>query len=261
MFIFLIAPTFRSGKEKTQNSGALAPLLKNLFRQSYFIFISYIRNMSSINKSVFITGGTGYMGSRLIPRLIVDGYNVHALVREGSEKKLPTGTDIVFGNAFDRTTFADKVKGSDTFVQLIGVAHPSPAKAEEFKKIDLVSVTESVAAAKEAGVKHFVYLSVAEPAPIMKDYIAVRKQGETPIEQSGMHATYVKPWYVLGPGHWWPYAILPIIKLLQFIPSTRDGATRLEPVKLSQMINTLVYAVENPASGIRKFSTEEIKGF
>lgn len=217
--------------------------------------------MESLNKSVFITGGTGYMGSKLIPRLLADGYEIHALAREGSEKKLPSGTNVVFGNALDRTSFADKVKGCDTFVQLIGVAHPSPAKTDEFKKIDLVSITESVSAAKKARVKHFVYLSVAEPAPIMKDYITVRKQGEALIEQSGMNATYIKPWYVLGPGHLWPYLFIPVIKICQWIPFTKDGALRLAPVKLKQMINTLVYSIENPASGIRKFTTKDIKSF
>ena len=95
------------------------------------------------------------------------------------------------------------------FVQLIGVPHPSPAKAKEFREIDLVSVRESVAAATVARVAHFVYLSVAQPAPIMQTYVDVRAEGERLAASSGMRATFVRPWYVLGPNHRWPYAILP----------------------------------------------------
>src|SRR2546423_4368331 len=108
--------------------------------------------------SVFVTGGTGYIGQRLIPELIRRGHSVRALVRDGSEKRLPSGTIAVRGNALDASTFAERIAPSDTFVQLVGVAHPSPAKKEEFRKIDFVSVRESVAAARAAGVQHFVYL-------------------------------------------------------------------------------------------------------
>src|SRR5438270_13187317 len=125
--------------------------------------------------SVCFTGGTGYIGQRLIPELIRRGHSVRALVRNGSEK-LPSGTIAVRGDALDASTFANRVAPSDTFVQLVGVAHPSPAKKEEFRKIDFVSVRESVAAARDAGVQHFVYLSVAHPAPIMREYIAVREE-------------------------------------------------------------------------------------
>ena len=127
--------------------------------------------------NIFVTGGTGYIGQRLIPELIRRGHTVRALVR--SEKKLPAGAIAVRGNALDASTFADQVAPSDTFVQLVGVAHPSPSKAEEFRQIDLVSVRESVSAARGAGVKHFVYLSVVQPAPIMRDYVAVRAEGES----------------------------------------------------------------------------------
>ena len=46
-------------------------------------------------KEIFITGGTGYMGSRLIPLLLARGYSVNALVRKGSENKPSSGIDII----------------------------------------------------------------------------------------------------------------------------------------------------------------------
>lgn len=214
-----------------------------------------------MNKNIFITGGTGYIGKRIIPMLAGKGFTISALVRKGSENKLPQGCTPVFGNALDSTTFVDAVTGNDTFIQLVGVAHPSPAKKKEFKKIDLVSVTESVKAAKTAGVKHFIYLSVAEPAPTMHEYISVRKQGEQMITESGMKATFIKPWYVLGPGHWWPYFIFPVYWLCMIIPGVKETAKRLYPVKLSNVVNAIVHAADNPPDWIRKVMTQELNKF
>src|SRR5690349_16519503 len=131
--------------------------------------------------NVFITGGTGYIGQRLIPELLRRGHTVRALVREGAERKLPAGAIPVPGNALDASPLTAQVPPSDTFVQLVGVAHPAPAKKEEFRRFDFVSVRESVAAARDSGIRHFVYLSVAHPAPIMRDYVAVREEGESMI--------------------------------------------------------------------------------
>jgi len=110
----------------------------------------------------------------------------------------------------------------------------------------LVSVQVAVKAARDAGVKHFVYLSVAQPAPMMKDYLAVRAEGEALLRASGMAATFVRPWYVLGPGHRWPYALVLFYWLCERLPATRAGAKRLGLVTLAQMLNALVWAVENP---------------
>jgi hypothetical protein len=57
-------------------------------------------------------------------------------------------------------------------VHLVGVAHPSPAKAEQFHTVDLAALRVSVAAALKARARHFVFVSVAHPAPAMKAYIA-----------------------------------------------------------------------------------------
>ena len=103
-------------------------------------------------------------------------------------------------------------------------------------------------AARRAGVQHFVYVSVAHPAPVMRAYIAVREEGEALVKSSGIRATILRPWYVLGPGHYWPSVLIPVYAVLRMIPSTRAGAERLGLVTRGQMIAALVHAIETPPS-------------
>jgi len=210
-------------------------------------------------RRVFVTGGTGYMGSRVIPELLRRGHRVRALVRPGSEAKLPEECERVAGNALDAKSFAGLVAPADTLLHLIGVAHPSPTRSAEFRSVDLASASASAKAASAAGISHFVYVSVAQPAPVMKAYVEARAEGEAAIRATGISATFLRPWYVLGPGHRWPYLVLPIYRLLQILPPTRDTALRLYPVTLAQMIAALVHAVENPASGIRIVEASEVR--
>jgi len=198
------------------------------------------------------------MGRRLAEELIARGHGVSGLARAGSERKLAAGCAPIIGNALDRSTFADKVAGFDTFVQLVGVAHPNPGKGEQFRRIDLKSCEESVASAVANGVGHFVYVSVAHPAPMMKSYIEVRTKCEEMIRASGMNATILRPWYVLGPGHYWPYLLKPLYWMARQIPATRAGALRLGLVNLKQMIAALADSVEKPATGIRIVEVPEI---
>lgn len=208
---------------------------------------------------VFLTGGTGYIGQRLIPLLAANGHEIRVLTRKESAHKLPQGCIPVFGNALDKSTFADQTQPADAFVQLVGVAYPSPSKGKEFRSIDLVSGRESVAAASAAGIKHFVYVSVAHPAPMMKDYIAVRTEVESMIRSSGMNATILRPWYVLGPGHRWPCMLIPAYWIAEIIPATRESLQRLGLVTLAQMLKALVNAVENPAEGMRILEAPQIR--
>jgi uncharacterized protein YbjT (DUF2867 family) len=209
--------------------------------------------------NVFITGGTGYMGQRLIATLLQRGHRVRALVRPGSEKKLPAGCSPVLGNALERSSYAAQIAPADTFVQLVGVAHPGPGKAQQFREIDLVSGLGAVQAARLAGVQHFVYLSVGQPAPAMKAYLAVRAEVEAAIRAAGLDATILRPWYVLGPGHWWPYLLLPMYKLAELLPQARAGALRLGLVTINQMTVALTESVENPSRGIRIVSVPDIR--
>lgn len=209
--------------------------------------------------NVFITGGTGYIGRVLLPRLLDRGHVVRALVRPGSEQRLPSGCQAVIGNALDALSFAERVGPSDTLVQLVGVPHPSPAKRAEFHSIDIASARASVSAAAGAGVKHFVYVSVAQPSPVMKAYQAARAEGELMIRDSGLDATILRPWYVLGPGHRWPYTLVPLYWLFERIPATRDTAQRLGLVTMDQMVSALVASVESKPDGVRILEVPSIR--
>jgi uncharacterized protein YbjT (DUF2867 family) len=199
------------------------------------------------------------MGRTLIAQLLQRGHTIQALARPGSEGKLPDGCAIVRGNALDKNSFASRIVPAETFVQLVGVTHPSPAKAAEFRAVDLASARAAVEAAREAGVRHFVYVSVAQPAPVMKSYIAVRAGMEQTIRDHGLNATILRPWYVLGPGRRWPLFLKPMYWLMEQIPSTRESARRLGLVTIEQMVRALVWSVENPAHGVRILEVPEIR--
>lgn len=110
--------------------------------------------MDARPRCVFVTGGTGYLGRPLIARLLERGHQVRALVRPGSEGKLPAGCQIVFGNALNGISYTEQIRPADTFVQLVGVSHPSPRKAAQFRSVDLASASGAVRAADNARVQH-----------------------------------------------------------------------------------------------------------
>jgi nucleoside-diphosphate-sugar epimerase len=209
--------------------------------------------------NVFVTGSTGFMGRRLCGALIGRGHTVRGLARAGSEGRLASGVAAVVGDPLDGATYRDSVAGCDTMVHLVGVSHPSPAKAAQFRAIDLVSARQAIAVAVAAGVGHLVYVSVAQPAPVMREYIAVRVEAERAIGEAGLRATILRPWYVLGPGRRWPLVLAPVYRLMEAIPATREGAQRLGLVTAEQMIAALVGAIERPPAGVRVMEVPEIR--
>jgi uncharacterized protein YbjT (DUF2867 family) len=208
---------------------------------------------------VFVTGATGFMGQRLCAALVERGHGVRGLARAGSEQRLVAGVEAVPGDPLVGASYRDAVAGCDTMVHLVGVAHPSPSKAAQFRSIDLASARQAISTAVAARVPYFLYVSVAHPAPIMKEYIAARIEAEGAIRAAGLSATILRPWYVLGPGRRWPLVLAPVYRLMEAIPATRAGARRLGLLNAEQMIAAMVRSVERPAPGVRVLEVPDIR--
>jgi nucleoside-diphosphate-sugar epimerase len=202
---------------------------------------------------ILITGGTGYIGQHLIPLLIARGHRVRVLSRSQSLGRVPDGAVGVTGDALDAESVASAMRPDDTVVHLVGTSHPTPSKSDQFEKVDLISIRSTVTAARKIGIAHLIYVSVAQPAPIMQSYLWVRMLGETMIREAGLTASIVRPWYVLGPGHWWPKLIRPLYKVADKVPSLRPLVERLGLLNIDQMVTAMAYAMENPPqSGQRR---------
>jgi uncharacterized protein YbjT (DUF2867 family) len=93
----------------------------------------------------------------------------------------------------------------------------------------------------------------------MRAYVAARARAEELIRESGLSATILRPWYVLGPGHRWPMILLPGYWLAALLPGPRAAAQRLGLLSLDQMIRALVFAVEHPADGLRLLEVPQIR--
>ena len=127
-------------------------------------------------KQVIIAGGTGYVGLPLVKKLCQQGYRVSAIARPVSVSKLPAGCNVITGDVLDSRSYQDQIPSGSALVHMVGASHPAPWKGAAFQSIDLVSLEQSVAAAKQAAVRHFVFVSVAHPAPVMKSYFEVRSR-------------------------------------------------------------------------------------
>lgn len=221
----------------------------------------HLHHMSTVTFPcrLFVTGATGYLGSRLIPLLLQRGHEVTALARRESVGNVPSGCRIVVGNPLESRTFTEHLQGIDTVVQLVGVPKPAPWKGPQFRAVDGPSALAAIGAARAAGIRHVVYVSVAQPAPIMKAYLAVRAECEAAIAAAGLIATILRPWYILGPGHWWPWLLVPLYKLLERVPATQDAARRLGLVTIEEMLATMVWCIEHPPVHTRVIDVVEIR--
>lgn len=213
-------------------------------------------------QTIFITGGTGYIGKRLIRLLLKRNHKVIALVRKGSENKIPEGAEIVIADPFAAASFQSFIPKEAVFIQLLGVSHPSPKKEKQFSEIDLRSVKASADAASIAGVAQFIYVSVAmTPSKLMAAYQAVRNEGEEYCKNKMLNCTFIRPWYVVGPGHYWPILLLPLYGLAEISPALREKARSMALVTIKQMLNALVNAAESKPESLRIIEIKQIRKF
>ncbi len=116
-------------------------------------------------EKVFVTGGAGYCGSRLVPQLLASGYKVtvYDILYFGDEflpKDNPNLT-IVQGDIRDTAKLAEASRGHDAFVSLACISNDASFELDEAlsTSVNLDAFEPMVAAAKKNGIKRFVYAS------------------------------------------------------------------------------------------------------
>jgi uncharacterized protein YbjT (DUF2867 family) len=138
--------------------------------------------------TILVTGATGTVGRQVIEQLANRGANVRALVRDPTKAKFPAGVSVAQGDLLDVDSLRAAFAGVSTLFLLNAVA------ADEFTQA-LVALN----VARNAGIKHVVYLSVIHSDLYVNvPHFAGKFGVERMIEQTGFNATILRPAYFMG---------------------------------------------------------------
>lgn len=161
--------------------------------------------MSTIN-TVAVTGGTGFVGRRIVAELLRRGYTVKALVRDAAEaaEKLPASKalKLVEGDVLDRGAPASLVEGAQAVVHLIGIIREkrdSGRRAQTFQGMHVDATRAVLQAAGDAGVARYVHMSAMGVAPDSKaEYARTKYEAEQIVRRSGLDWTIFRPSLIHG---------------------------------------------------------------
>ncbi|MEP7286819.1 MAG: NAD(P)H-binding protein [Chloroflexota bacterium] len=155
-------------------------------------------------KRVFVTGGTGFLGYRVVRALLEQGADVTVMVRPGSEEKLGTlrgKVQWVEGDPWHPASMRGRARGHAIVIHLIGGLKPDPARGLTFRHLNYVSVRNVAQMAVGDGVPHILLLSVsAAPLGVKRGYVESKRDAEQYIQNTGLSWTIVRAPTLYVPG-------------------------------------------------------------
>ncbi|MEO6581494.1 MAG: NAD(P)H-binding protein, partial [Sphingomicrobium sp.] len=144
-----------------------------------------------------ITGGTGFVGSRLVEAATAAGHGVRALTRRPQDAR--PALQWVSGSLADPNALEELVDGADAVIHVAGVINARDAAG--FEAGNVAGTLATLAAATADGVRRFVHVSsLAAREPRLSLYGASKAKSETLVERSGLDWAIVRPPAVYGPG-------------------------------------------------------------
>jgi nucleoside-diphosphate-sugar epimerase len=167
--------------------------------------------------TIAITGGTGFVGSRLIALALEAGHQVRALTRRDQAER--THITWIRGDLDDKAALARLAEGADAVIHVAGVVN-APDRAG-FERGNVAGTRNMLAAAEGAGVQRFVHVSsLAAREPEMSDYGWSKAEGDRLVEDSLLETSIVRPPAIYGPGD---------MEMLELFKLARKGLALLPP--------------------------------
>ncbi len=204
---------------------------------------------------VLVTGGTGFVGTHLVNRLLHEGHAVAALARDPrkTRNRYNRSVETVPGDVLDRASFTAAARGRDALVHLVGIIHERGAQT--FDRMHREAAENAVASAETAGVARYLHMSAmgsAEDSP--SEYARTKAAGERAVRASRLAWTIFRPSIVVGPGDGFVSLLAPLVRYNPgFIPVIGPGTTRFQPVSIRDVTRVFAAALAMPETAGRTF--------
>lgn len=197
---------------------------------------------------VLVLGATGYVGGRLVPRLLASGYRVRVVARSVERvKALPwsKNVEIIHGDALDRSTIQRATDDVDVVYFLI---HSMSSKGS-FQAFDQ-SIAENVAScARQAGVQRIVYLGGLHPNDLkLSPHLASRTEVGEILLGSGVPTVVLQAGVIIGSGSASFEMIRHLTEVLPYMPAPKWVLNRIQPIAVRDVLYYLLAAARLPSS-------------
>ena len=224
--------------------------------------------------SIVVLGGTGFLGTRLVARLIKDGHQVTVLSRDRERHKhllvLP-GLALENCDVYQEPQLSERFRGNDVVINLVGIRNERGFGGAGFRRAHTELTQHVLLAARSAGVARLLQVSALKASPDAPSYY-LRTKGEAEKlirdQNTALDWTILQPSVMFGPGDSFLNRFAGLLAAIPFaFPLARANA-RLQPVWVDDVVDALLHCLHGGASsrqtyelgGPQIYSLREIVG-
>jgi uncharacterized protein YbjT (DUF2867 family) len=204
---------------------------------------------------ILVTGGTGFIGPKVVHALRAEGRDVRCLVRkpDKADTLKAWGCELVQGDVTDPPSLQRAVAGCDAVVHLVAII---AGRRSDFERVMTRGTQNLVAVAREAGIRRFVLMSalgVSEQTRGLTPYYAAKWEMERAVNESGLEHVIFRPSFVFGRDG----GVLPIfmrqVRWSPVTPVLGDGRRRIQPIWVEDVAAYFAKSIDLPAAANRTF--------
>ncbi len=201
---------------------------------------------------ILVTGATGYIGGRLVPKLLEAGHEVRVLVRtEVKMRDVPWAdrVEVAVGDLLDRDSLADVFTDIDVVYYLV---HGMTAGGD-FEAAEKVAAMNAARGARAAGVKRIVYLGGLHPDGELSPHLRSRAEVGRILMKSGVPTAALQAGVVIGSGSTSFEMIRHLTDVLPYMPAPKWVRNFIQPIAVRDVLHYLVGAATLPPDVNRTF--------
>jgi uncharacterized protein YbjT (DUF2867 family) len=198
---------------------------------------------------IVVTGGTGFIGSNVVERLLEDGEERVAVTTRDPGGDSPWGPKVEMVQAFagDPTSLGRAFARADVVVHAIQFPnHPveDASKGRTYIEVDGRGTAVAARVARAMGVRRFVYLSGAGAGQGRPEsWFQAKDMAEAAIRETGMEHVFVRPSWVYGPGDRSMNRFVTFCRHLPVVPVIGNGRTPVHPIYVKDVARCVADAV------------------
>ena len=185
---------------------------------------------------VLVTGATGFLGRRVVRELLERRHQVRCLVHTpGSERIFShRAVEVQYGSVRDPAALSSAFYDVEAVVHLVGIIRRR--RRDSFEDIHREGTANVLAAAKEAGARHFLHVSVIGAANDRSyPYLYTKWLGEQEVINGDIPYTIFRPSLLFGEGDEFLNALAGLVRLFPVVPVIGSGKNRLHPLAVDDL--------------------------